>query len=316
LSSSLSREHLALTAEFLRGDEYVPLFCAMMQSVFTYILFRAYFVDLLASFVKSARFTRHEYSEYVAPVNHSETLAAEADPSTTALELAHTIAFRSGLGASLFASEHSSVTAEDIKAFASSAFAHSNIAVLGTGISQEKLASLVSKALGQASSSASSASASISSPASTYFGGETRHTSHSGPQTVFIGYGVSGAPSPALSTLAAHLSPSPSIKWSQGTSPLSGLSASVETVVLPYSDATLFGFLIKGETAESVKEAGKAAVKALKEAKEIKDDVLKTAIAKAKFEAASKLESREGLLAALGSKVRKKEVLRYETIFS
>ena len=44
---------------------------------------------------------------------------------------------------------------------------------------------------------------------------------------------------------------------------------------------------------------------ALKEAKELKDDALKAAVAKAKFEAASKLESREGLVAALGSKVCK-----------
>ncbi|KAJ8073513.1 ubiquinol-cytochrome c reductase core subunit 1 [Marasmius tenuissimus] len=118
LSASLSREYLALTADFLKGDE-------------------EYFVDVLSSFVTSGRFTRHEFEEYVLPVVESETHAGNSTPAVHALEHAHALAFRNGLGSSLFANEHPSFTAEDIKAFAKSAFTKGNIAVLGSGISQK-----------------------------------------------------------------------------------------------------------------------------------------------------------------------------------
>ncbi|KAG5220366.1 QCR2, of the ubiquinol cytochrome-c reductase complex [Salix suchowensis] len=124
LSSSHSREHLALTAEFLRGDDH-----------------REFFVDVLTSFITSGKFTRHEFEEYVQPVVESESHAATSDPSTHAIEVAHALAFRSGLGSSLFASPHSSITASDIKSYAASAFSKGNIAVIGSGIDQSSLQS-------------------------------------------------------------------------------------------------------------------------------------------------------------------------------
>jgi len=282
LSSSLSREHLALTAEFLRGDA-------------------EYFVDVLASFIASARYTRHEFTEYVLPVVEAESTAASADPATKALEVAHTLAFRSGLGSSLFASSHPSFTSEDIKTFAASAFSSGNIAVLGTGIDQATLSKLVEKSLGKLGSTEPAAAA----PSSKYYGGETRLESTDGPQTVFIGFGTSGAPSADLAALAAHISPEPAVKWSQGTSSLAAAipaGTSVKSVYLPYSDATLFGLLIQGKTGADVKEAGKAAVAALKAG--VKDAAeVKKAVAKAKFNVASSFETSEGLVALLGSKV-------------
>jgi ubiquinol-cytochrome c reductase core subunit 2 len=75
-------------------------------------------------------------------------------------------------------------------------------------------------------------------------------------------------------------------------------------VYLPYSDATLFGLLIQGSTPAGVKEAGKTAVAVLKaSAQGIKAEELKSAVAKAKFAAASVIDTREGLVNALGSKV-------------
>jgi len=283
LSSSLSREHLALTAEFLRGDE-------------------EYFVDVLASFITSAKFTRHEFTEYVLPVVEAESTAASADPATKALELAHTLAFRSGLGSSLFASPHPSFTSEDIRSFAASAFSSSNIAVLGTGIEQTTLANLVAKSLGKIGSSTST---STTAPTASYFGGETRVESHEGPQTVFIGFGAPGAPSADLAAFSAHISPQPAVKWSQGISPIAAaapVGTSVQSVYLPYSDATLLGILIQGSSAAGVREAGKAAVQALKAGVKNAADV-KKAVAKARFAAASSLESRDGLFSLLGSKV-------------
>jgi ubiquinol-cytochrome c reductase core subunit 2 len=261
---------------------------------------RPFFVELLTSFITSAKFARHEFQEYVIPVIESESNAASSDPAMHALELAHALAFRSGLGSSLFANPHHTVTVEDIKSFAMSAFSKGNVAVLGTGIDQTTLSKLVDKTL----SSTPSAPALSSSP-STYFGGETRLESNGGLESIFIGYGVAGPSDPAIAALSAHLSPTPALKWSKGLSPLSDmpLGTSVQSVYLPYSDATLFGLLVQGTTTAGVKDAGKLAVKALKEAGGIKAEELKKALAKAKFAAASSVDCRDGIINILGPKV-------------
>ncbi|KAF7294416.1 Peptidase-M16 domain-containing protein [Mycena kentingensis (nom. inval.)] len=277
LSSTLSREHLALTAEFLRGDEQ-------------------FFVDVLSSVISSTKYTRHEYEELVLPVMESEISALHADPAAHAVELAHALAFRSGLGASLFAAPHSPVTAHDVQQFAASAFSKGNIAILGTGISESALSSLAAAASGATAPAAT---------ASTYFGGETRVESHSGPQTLFIGFGAAGAPGAELAALAAYLDPNPSVKWSRGQSPLLQDGAtSAKVVYLPYSDAALVGVVVQGASAEGLRAAGKAAVAALKGAATLKAEDLKAAIARAKFRLASAVDSREGLVDALGSKVQ------------
>ncbi|KAJ6591689.1 Metalloenzyme, LuxS/M16 peptidase-like protein [Mycena vulgaris] len=279
LSSTLSREHLALTAEFLRGDE-------------------EFFVNVLASVIASTKFTRHEYEELVLPTIESEVNALHADPATHAIELAHALAFRSGLGASLFAAPHTAVTAHDVQQFAATAFASGNFAVLGTGISQSALSSLVKAALKPNSTTAPTTTSSA------YFGGETRLETHGSPQTLFIGFGAAGSPAPELAALAAYLDPNPSVKWARSSSPmLQAENTSVQVVYLPYSDAALVGLLIQGSTTEGVRVAGKAAVAALKGSSGVKAEELKSAVAKAKFRLASSVDGRAGLLDVLGSKV-------------
>ncbi|KAJ7066734.1 Metalloenzyme, LuxS/M16 peptidase-like protein [Mycena amicta] len=276
LSSTLSREHLALTAEFLRGDEQ-------------------FFLDVLSSVISSTKYTRHEYEELVLPAMESEISALLADPTAHAVELAHGLAFRSGLGASLFAGPHTPVTAHDVQQFAATAFAKGNIAILGTGISESALSSLAA--------AASSATGPTTS-ASAYFGGETRVESHGAPQTIFIGFGAAGAPTSELAALAAYLDPNPSVKWARSESPLlQAGKTSAKVVYLPYSDAALVGLLIQGTTTEAVRAAGHAAVAALKGSPTLKADVLKSAVAKAKFRLASAADTREGLLDILGSKI-------------
>ena len=229
----------------------------------------------------------------------ADSVAASSDPTTKALEAAHTIAFRHGLGASLFATQHPSFTVEDIKAFAASAFSSGNIAVLGTGIEQAKLNKLVEKSFGKIPSSSSTATSSTK-----YYGGETRVESSSPLQTVFVGFGTTGAPSNDLAALASHISPEPHVKWSKGISPISEATpagTTVQTVYLPYSDATLLGVLIQGENAADVKTAAQAAVKALKS--QVGETDAKKAVAKAKFRAASEADSRDGVISLLGNKV-------------
>lgn len=276
-----------------------------MSELVAYLTFfqpfsRPFFVDVLTSFITSAKLTRHEFDEYVAPLVESDTLMASHDPATQALEAAHALAFHHGLGQSLFAPAHNSLSIDDVHSFASSAFAKNNIAVLGTGIDQATLNSLVEAGLHNASSSPV-----VVTPPSKYFGGETRI--ESGCQsTIFIGYGIPGAPNASTAVLASYLSPKPAVKWSKGLSPLSSLpeGSSAQVVHLPYSDATLLGVLVQGSSAAIIKEASKAAIAALKTtAKGLKPEELTSAVAKAKFAAASAIESREGLAIALASSV-------------
>ena len=273
---------------------------SLFRSVLALTFQRAYFVDLLTSFITDAKFARWEFEEYVSPLVEGESEALARDHATQAVELAHALAFRNGLGKSLFAPAHSNLTVEDVKAYAATAFSKGNVAVIGTGISQETLSSLVDKAFAKAAEGTAA-----SSPASAYYGGETRVASHAGPQTVFVGFGTTGANSAELAALAAHLSPS-TIKWSKGLSPLAELpeETSVQPVYLPYTDATLFGLLVQGSTAEGVKAAATKAVAALKQsAQGLKAEEVKSAVAKAKFAAAAASETREGLVSTLGSKV-------------
>ncbi|KAI0726962.1 Metalloenzyme, LuxS/M16 peptidase-like protein [Fomitopsis betulina] len=280
LSTSLTREHLALTAEFLRGDE--PLF-----------------VDILSSFIKSAKYTRHELDEYVAPVCEAESTTAFSNPAVRALDLAHLLAFRTGLGSSPFTTPGSHISVEDVKAYAQNAFTPGNLAVLGTGIDAATLQKLVEQSLGSLSGTST-----LSSSSSSYYGGETRIEAHGTPETIFIGFGTAGAPSAELAVLSAHLDPTPAIKWSTGLSSIATNlpeGVNVKTVFLPYSDAALYGIVIQGADAERVKEAGKVAVAALKAAGDLKGDDLKKAVAKAKFNAASSLDGRDNVLFALGA---------------
>lgn len=261
---------------------------------------REYFVDVLASFVTGAKFARHELNELVLPLVEADSIAASNDPATKALEVAHTIAFRRGLGASLFATQHPSFTIDDIKAFATSAFSSGNIAVLGTGIDQAKLSGLVEKSLGKKIPPSSSAAT----PPTKYHGGETRVVSTNPLQAVFIGFGATGAPSNDLAALASHVAPESHVKWSKGISPISEATPSgttVQTVYLPYSDATLLGVLIQGENVADVKIAAQAAVKALKS--QVGETDAKKAVAKAKFRAACEADSRDGVVSLLGNKV-------------
>ncbi|KAH9961727.1 hypothetical protein BC827DRAFT_1267380 [Russula dissimulans] len=127
----LSREHLALTAKFLRGDE-------------------AHFIDYLASFLVSPKFTHHKLSEYVLPAIHSKSSATSQSAPMHMLELAHALGFHHGLGHLLYVDSQTtgSITAEDVQDLHTWAIANpSSIAILGTGIPTKTLAKLFDDAL-------------------------------------------------------------------------------------------------------------------------------------------------------------------------
>lgn len=232
-----------------------------------------------------------------------------ATPQVLAIDLAHSVAFRKGLGNSLFASPHSAVTASDIKQYASEAFAKSNLAVVGTGISTEALSSAVSKAFGSGSGSST-----LSATATKYYGGEQRvpldlHANPSAQPTLVIAYGSTSAPSPDMLALPHLLGGESSLKWVPGTSPLSLAAAkfpgsTAKSFLLPYSDASLFGIVISAPTDEAVKALAMEVTNVIKGVSGgVKEEGLKKAVAKAKFVAASALESKDGLAAIAGPQV-------------
>ncbi|KAL1411443.1 ubiquinol-cytochrome c reductase core subunit 1 [Vanrija albida] len=287
LSAGLSREHLFLTAEFLRGDE-------------------AHFLSLLASVLSSTQFLAHEYSELVLPTVQGDALAAAADPVTAALDAAHAVAFRRGLGNSLFAAAHTPVTLDAVKSYAQAAFAKSNIAVLGQGISTEALGAAVESAFGAGSPSAAS---SLSTPASAYYGGEIRlpldtHANPTAKPTLVIAYGQAGAATPELQVLANVLGGESALKWAPGQTLLSLAAsktpgASARAVFTPYSDASLISVVVQAPTDEAVRAVAADVAAAIKAtASGVKDEQLKSAVAKAKFDQATALETQGSLVAA------------------
>ncbi|KAJ9094091.1 hypothetical protein QFC21_006192 [Naganishia friedmannii] len=303
LSSALTREHLFLNAEFLRGDE-------------------DYFLSLMSSVLSSTKFTPHEFGEVVVPTIEADSLAALSSPSTMAFDIAHTLAFRRGLGNSLFASPHTELTAENVKEYASKAFAKSNVAVIGTGISTEALEKAVAKAFGGASAAGGSSS---SGPATQYFGGEQRlpldlHAAEGQP-TMLIAFGsTDAAATPALAVLKNVLGGESDLKWVPGTSPLALAAAKVpggkaKAFVLPYSDASLFGVLVSAPTSEGVKAIAGDAVAAIKALGQVNEEALKKAVAKTKFEVASVVENKEGLIALTGPQVLSGSVKSLEDAF-
>ncbi|GAA5868991.1 hypothetical protein JCM3774_002442 [Rhodotorula dairenensis] len=285
LSSSLSREHLVLTAEFLKGDE-------------------AFFAEVLGDALARAKFLPHEYTEEVVPQVQGEYEQSLRDLNVYAFDLAHQLAFRKGLGNSLFASPHVAVDQHAAVSFAKSAFTPSNVAVLGSNIDSGKLASLVSEFVNLPAGGASS----ISSPASQYYGGEVRVPASARVERDQLVLAFKGAARSEVdyAVLALLLGGEPSVKWGQGASPLAKLArgaASAKAFNLAYSDAGLFGISVSAPTNEVADIATKAVSELKQVAEGVSSDALKQAVNKAKFAAAAALETRVGQIQLVGEQL-------------
>jgi ubiquinol-cytochrome c reductase core subunit 2 len=254
----------------------------------------------------------------VLPAVHSESTAATQSSPTHVLELAHALAFRNGLGHSLYADSHATgnITAEDIRDLHARAVSNpSGVAILGTGISTESLTKLFETAVSAHKASATKPTPSAASaPATAYHGGAARIASAAhGAQTIFVGFGSTASASvPALHALAAHLNPAPALKWAGSAAPVaSGIPAGVRahSVLLPYSDATLVGVVLEGTDGAALREGAKAVVSGFKDAAAGKagKEELARAVARARFQLAAGVEARDGYVGALGPKVLKGE---------
>ncbi|KAM0788256.1 hypothetical protein ACM66B_001407 [Microbotryomycetes sp. NB124-2] len=284
LSASLSREHLILTAEFIKGDE-------------------PYFAEVLGDALTQAKFAPHEFNEEVVPAVIGEYEQAVHNSTTYAFDLAHGLAFRQGLGNSLFASPHTAIQHSDVVSYASAAFAPSNLTVLGSGVDAGALKSLVSQYFG-----ASGAGSSLSAGQTKYYGGEVRVPSigHSNSDLFLVAFEGASSAKVEFAVLRSLLGGESSVKWSAGLSPLSKVasgSTSAKAFNLAYSDAGLFGIVVEGASSE-IQGVASAAVAELKKVAGGADaEAVKRAVAQAKFAAASALESRTASLELVGSQI-------------
>ena len=264
---------------------------------------------MLGDVLTSSKFAAHEYNEDVVPSVAMEYQQAESQPEVIAMDFAHQLAFRRGLGNSLFATPHLHVDLLSAVSYARSAFSNqAGLAVVSSGVANGTLNGFVNDFF-----KGSSASSSLNSPAavksdsgkSQYYGGEMRvpHTVHGGSEQgqLLIGFQGGAVSQPEYAVLRSLLGGESSLKWTPGASPLSQISTKIGTLPskpavrafnLAYSDAGLFGFFVNAPT-DKVKEAASQAVSALKEiAKGAKEEEVKRAIAQAKFAAATALENR------------------------
>lgn len=234
------------------------------------------------------------------------------DPVVFAFDVAHQLAFRTGLGNSLFASPHTAVEHAAAVNYAASSFAKaSEMAVVADGVNPDGLTKLVSEFFIPKSASAASTAPTVSRGASKYFGGEARvpATAHSGSELGTFILGLKGGPrtSPEFTVLQYLLGGQSTIKWNKGTSPLSqlhGKDTSVKAFNLPYADAGLFGLIVSAPTSQVEPVTAKAVEELKKVASKADPAAVKKAVAQAKFAAAAALEDPGERVEALGTQVR------------
>lgn len=269
LSTKLTREHLILTAKFLRED--LP-----------------YFVQAFSDVASGTLYYDFELAELVGPVASLQSAEAYSDATYTALEGAYAAAFRTGLGNALLVDKTDSVTAEDVARYGLASFTKANASIAAKGVTPEDLAELVD-------SKFASVSAGVENTASPskFYSGETR-VKTSGDSALVLAFPA--APSAGLTALSYALGGSSSVKWSLGQSLLSVASgktgASISAKVDNFSDASLLSISVTGESAAVITEGAKEAVKAVTAAAQgLSKEAVTAALAQAKFADISARES-------------------------
>jgi len=271
---------------------------------------REYFAQILGEVLSDAKMATYEYTESVLPQVETEYAQAIGTPEVFALDVAHQLAFRHGLGNSMFATPHTEVPYDMAINYAKQTFSSpSNIAVVASNVESSSLKSMVGEHFESSSNtSATSAPSSTPSASDRYYGGEVRvpATAHGGHDKGFLLVAFKGGPasSPEYSVLRHLLGGEAAVKWSQGSSGFAATAQGANAFSLGYSDAGLIGFNVSAQT-EKVEGIAKEAVQEFKRVAKggLKDEDVKRAVAKAKFEAASSFESRVSKLEFVGSQV-------------
>ncbi|VVT47067.1 uncharacterized protein SAPINGB_P001527 [Magnusiomyces paraingens] len=242
LSSSISRENIVLTSSFLRED--LP-----------------YFVEALADTTQNGLFKKYELIEDVAPIAFAEAAKAASSPALASEQAAYEIAFRSGLGESIYVEPYSPVSIEQVADYAKEAYTKANISIAATNVVEADLKALVEEHF-----AGLSVGEAIATAPSKVFGGESR-VKAAGSSALTLVF-PSTSTSAASAVLASLLGGVSTIKWSTGSSLLGVAStksgASVKASYTPYSDASVLAITIAADDAAAVAEAAKLVAADLK----------------------------------------------------
>lgn len=258
---------------------------------------------MLGDAVARAKFLPHEYTEEVVPQVQGEYEQSLRDLNVYAFDLAHQLAFRKGLGNSLFASPHVAVDQSAAVSFAKSAFTPSNVAAFGSNLDAGKLTSLVKDFVNLPAGGSA-----ISTPASQYYGGEVRvpATAKVARDQLVLAFKGAARSEVDYAVLALLLGGEASVKWGQGETPLAKLArghASAKAFNLAYSDAGLFGISVAAPTGDVAETAQKAIAELKQVAEGVNADAVKQAVNKAKFAAATAYETRAGQVMLAGEQL-------------
>ena len=195
-----------------------------------------------------------------------QSASALSDPRTAVLDALHQVAFRHGLGNSLYAKDADvhHLKRADLSEFAARNFAADRMVIVGTGVAHEELEALVASALKGVQVNAKG----VKIPRSVYHGGETRLDRGAGSEAHYvIAYPSVSSSSPdyaASLVLKSLLDGNRRLKYGSlsGVScllgPASTGSTSVSALGIHHSDAGLLGFYIQGEDSEVASVASKS----------------------------------------------------------
>ncbi|KAG1173338.1 hypothetical protein G6F70_005826 [Rhizopus microsporus] len=279
LSTNLTRETLVYAAEFLKGDAEL-------------------FAEILSDVITKQKYQEHEFVD-VRNQTASESTNAFANAEIAALEAAHSLAFRNGLGNSVFAKANNHVNNATVKAYAQQLFAQGNVALVGTGIEHDALVNLAEKYLNLPSGSGAQLNA------SKYYGGEARLEGHNNNYILaFEGAAADSAEFAALQVLRHALGGELTVKHTTGAGLFAqanarfGQDTQIKAFNLGYSDAGLFGVQVSGAQAGA---AVAAAAEQLKAAKNLSNEDFARGVAQAKFAATAGYETRLDRLQTLGA---------------
>lgn len=256
----------------------------------------------MADVVTKQKFQDHEFID-VAHQTATESAAAFASADITAIEAAHQVAFRNGLGNSIFAKPTARINNAAVKAYARQLFTSGNVALVGTGIEHEILANLADTYLSGLTSG------SVNLEASKYYGGESRidAVSSKGEYVLaFEGAAANTTEYAALQVLRQALGGEVTVQHTIGSGILAQAAAKfaagteIRAFNLGYSDAGLFGVQVSAATSETGAAVAAAAEQLKAVAKGLSADDFSRAVAQAKYAATAGFESRLDRLETLG----------------
>nr|CAG8617296.1 4800_t:CDS:2 [Entrophospora candida] len=287
LTANLTRENLILTAEFLPNN-------------------LDYFLGVLSDVVFNAKYEPHEFKEVKQSVAF-ERSTAESTPEILTLETAHEVAFRNGLGNSLFANSTTKIkSSEDVIAYANKVYTAPNITIIGTGVDHNELETLTENLFKDINHTLPATPIN-----SKYFGGEVRLSS--GNDTSHFVLAFEGAPGGTsdfytLQILRSLLDGDKYTKWGEGVTKLAQtankfVDTKISAFNTGYSDAGIFGVYFSGKPT-SIRSAVDATVEQLQHvAKGVDIEEFKRAIAKAKYNTAASYDARYSKTETLGNQI-------------